>query len=89
MTFSPENRTVYEITSKNWVETEGPQMTSQYEAHALHAGLARLHARMRNNNSRTRLSVTLYVHRASCLYFSPLFNWRWIHFKCKTIDDEI
>jgi hypothetical protein len=41
-----ENRTVYEIMSKNTVETEGPQMTSQYGAYALRAGLARLHARI-------------------------------------------
>jgi hypothetical protein len=30
---------------KNLVETDGPQMTSQYDAHALQAGLARLYAR--------------------------------------------
>ena len=30
--------------SKNVVELEGPQMTSQYGAYGLHAGLARLHA---------------------------------------------
>ena len=42
-----ENRTVYKIMSKSVVETERPQMTSQYGAYALHAGLARLHARMR------------------------------------------
>ena len=42
-----ENRTVYEKIPKNMVETEGPQMTSQYGAYALHAGLARLHALMR------------------------------------------
>ena len=29
------------IIPKNAVETEWPQMTSQYGAHALHAGLAR------------------------------------------------
>ena len=29
------------------VETEGPQMTSQYGANALHAGLERLHVPMR------------------------------------------
>ena len=46
ITFS-ENRTVYEIVSKNTVETEKPQMTSQYGLHALHAGLTRPHARMR------------------------------------------
>jgi hypothetical protein len=33
--------------SKNVVDTEGPQITSQYGAYALHAGLARLYARMR------------------------------------------
>jgi hypothetical protein len=32
--------------AKNWVETEGPQMTSQYGVSALHAGLARLHTLM-------------------------------------------
>jgi hypothetical protein len=31
--------------SKNVVEKEGPQMTSQYDAYVLRAGLARLHAR--------------------------------------------
>ena len=33
-----ENRAVYEIMSKNVVEPEGPQMTSQYGAYALHTG---------------------------------------------------
>jgi hypothetical protein len=33
--------------SKNIVEPEGPQMTSQYGAYALHAGYARLRARRR------------------------------------------
>jgi uncharacterized membrane protein YecN with MAPEG domain len=32
------NRTVYEIMSKNVVEPEGLQMTSQYGAYKLHAG---------------------------------------------------
>jgi hypothetical protein len=45
--FFSENRTVYEIMSKNIVETEGLRMTSQYGAYALRAGLARLYARMR------------------------------------------
>jgi hypothetical protein len=39
------NCTVYEIMSKNMVEPEGPQMTSQRGAYALRAGLARPHAR--------------------------------------------
>ena len=33
-----ENRTVDEIMSKNLVEPEEPQMTSQYSAYALRAG---------------------------------------------------
>ena len=40
--FFSENRTVYEVISKNVVETEGPQMTSQCGACVLRAGLARL-----------------------------------------------
>jgi hypothetical protein len=36
-----------ETMSKNIVETKGPQMTLQYGAYALRAGLARLCARMR------------------------------------------
>ena len=31
-----ENRVVYEKISKSMVELEGPQMTSQYGAYALH-----------------------------------------------------
>ena len=36
--FFLENLVVYEIMSKNVVETEGPQMTSQYGSYAFHAG---------------------------------------------------
>jgi hypothetical protein len=36
--FCFENRAVYEIMSKNVVEPEGPQMTSQYGAYELHTG---------------------------------------------------
>jgi hypothetical protein len=43
------NRTVYQIMSKNVVETKGPQMTSQHGADALRAGLAMLLARMRKH----------------------------------------
>ena len=42
-----ENRAVYEIMSKNVVQLEGPQMTSQYGAYASNGGLARLRARTR------------------------------------------
>ena len=72
-----ENRTVYEIMSKNTVEIEGPQMTSQYGASALHAGLARLYAHMRvhkptrpdtHMNARTRAQAC--THRQVCnIYF--------------------
>jgi hypothetical protein len=33
-----KNRAVYEIISKNMVEPEGPQMTSEHSAYELHAG---------------------------------------------------
>ena len=33
-----ENLAVYQIMSKNMVEPEGPQLTSQYGAYALHSG---------------------------------------------------
>jgi hypothetical protein len=33
-----ENRTVYEMMSKNMVEPEGPQMISQYGAYEFHYG---------------------------------------------------
>ena len=36
--FFPENRAVYEPISKNVVEPEVPQVTSQYGTYALHAG---------------------------------------------------
>jgi hypothetical protein len=49
ITFFSENRTVYDIMSKNSVETEGPQMTTQYGTYALRAGVARLYARMRTH----------------------------------------
>ena len=45
LTFFPESHIGYDIKSKNVVETDGPQMTSKYDAYTLHAGLVRLHAR--------------------------------------------
>ena len=57
--FFSKNRTVYEIMSKNIVETEGPQMTSQYGIYALRAGLARLHAR---THMRTRPVTHMHMH---------------------------
>ena len=46
-----ENRAVFEVMSKNEVEPEGPQMTSQHGAYMLNAGYARLHARTRMHTS--------------------------------------
>ena len=42
--FFLENLAVCETVSKNIVEPEGPQMTSQYGAYELHDGQARLHS---------------------------------------------
>ena len=36
--FFDESRAVCEVMSKNMVELEGPQMTSQYGAYKFHAG---------------------------------------------------
>jgi hypothetical protein len=36
--FFSESRAVYEIMSKNMVEPEGPQITSQYGAYMLQVG---------------------------------------------------
>jgi hypothetical protein len=57
-----ENRTVYEIMSKNVVVTEKSQMTSQYGAYALRAGLARLYARMRLHTP-TRLCTHMHARK--------------------------
>jgi hypothetical protein len=45
--FFSKNLTVYEIMSKNLWEPEWPQITSQYSAYALCAGLVRLYTRPR------------------------------------------
>jgi hypothetical protein len=69
-TFS-ENRTVYEIMSKNTVETEGPQMTSQYGTYALHAGLVRLHACMRMHApTRSCTHIQSRKHAHACTHRS-------------------
>jgi hypothetical protein len=61
ITFFPENRTVYEIMSKNMAGTDGPQMTSQYGAYALRAGLARLYARTRVHTP-ARTGTFMHAH---------------------------
>ena len=48
--------------SKNVFETEGPQMTSQYGAYALRAGLARLCAHMRMQTPK-RLGIHMHGTR--------------------------
>jgi len=44
----PENRTVYYITWKYMAQPEGPKMTTQYGACALHAGLPRQQTHTQN-----------------------------------------
>jgi hypothetical protein len=78
ITFFSENCTVYEIMSRNMIETEVPQMTSQYGACALLAGLARLCARMSMHTSTrpgTHMQARTHVrkHAHSCTQ-SPVRN---------------
>jgi hypothetical protein len=58
--FFSKNRIFYEIMSKNIVETERPQMTSQYGAYALRAGLAKLYELMRMHTP-TRRSTHMHA----------------------------
>jgi hypothetical protein len=88
--FFSENRTVYEIMLKNVVETEGPQMTSQYGAYALRAGLEKLYARTRKHAHRpicntycfsaatmlrTRASLLRYMYIACVVSFQFLCRY--------------
>jgi hypothetical protein len=57
--FFPRINTVYEIMPKN-METDGPQMTSQHGAYALHDGLARLLALV-SMHTPTRLSTHIHA----------------------------
>ena len=59
--------------SKTWVETERRQVTSQYGAHATHAGLARLHA-LTGMHTPTRVRATC-THAHSCTH-RPKSNTR-------------
>jgi hypothetical protein len=70
--------------SKNVVETEGPQMTSQYGAYALRAGLARLYARTcmhtptrPGTNIHARLSnhAHIHTHQYVILIVFPQQQW--------------
>jgi hypothetical protein len=68
--------------SKNIVEPEGPQMSSQNGAYALLAGLARLHARMRIQTP-TRPGTHMYARTRKhahtdqhvILFAFPLQQW--------------
>ena len=55
-----ENRTVYEIMSKNIVEIEGLLMTSQHGAYALHVGLARLYTRTRMHTDQYAVLIAFH-----------------------------
>ena len=64
--------------AKNVVETEGPQMTSQYGAYAMHAGLARLYARMRmhtTTRSGTHTHARTHTNQYVILIAFPSQNW--------------
>jgi hypothetical protein len=74
--FFSENRAVYEIMSKNVVEPERPQMALM-RRFACWISKAKARARAEKGcycfstarmGSRTRHSVTLYVHCLSCFY---------------------
>jgi hypothetical protein len=63
--FFPENRTVYEIMSKNVVKTEGPQMTSQYGAYALRPRQDYKHVR---TCTRPRARVSTSTHARASMH---------------------
>jgi hypothetical protein len=74
--FPPENRVIYDIIWKNMVQPERPQTTIQPMRFACRINKARMQAYSIFNTyrfstttmvTRTRLDVTLYVHRLSCL----------------------
>jgi hypothetical protein len=66
-----ENRVVYEIMSKNKVEPEEPQITSQYGAYELHVSYASLHTCMRMQTP-TRLGTRTRAHKYVIrISFSP------------------
>ena len=56
--------------SKNVMETECSQMTSQYGAYALHAGLLRLHAFM---HMHTPTRPGTHMHEHACAH-EPISN---------------
>ena len=66
-TIHSENRAVYDIMSKNMVEPERTQMTSQYGACVLHAGQVRLRARAHTSTHKrahetTHASINTHAH---------------------------
>ena len=68
--------------SKNIVETEGPQMTSQYGVYALRAGLARLYARMRmhtptrpGNHKHARTRKDAHIDQYVIVIAFPQQHW--------------
>ena len=72
--------------SKNVVEIEGPQVTSQYGAYALRAELARLHTRMRlhtptrprpgtHTHARASMHTRARAHRYVTLTAFPHQQW--------------
>ena len=76
--------------SKNLVETEEPQITSQHGAYALRAGLARLYARMRMHTP-TRLGTHVhartrkYAHTDQYVILIALPQQQWLRERASMI----
>jgi hypothetical protein len=67
--------------SKDVVETEGPQMTSQYGAYALRAGLARLYARMRLHTLTrpvTHMHARMHAHTVQYVILTAFPQQQWL-----------
>jgi hypothetical protein len=57
--FFLENRAVYEIMSKNMLQLEGQQMTSQYGAYALHSGY--VYAARVHDHTHKHISFVIFI----------------------------
>ena len=60
--------------SENMVEPDEPQITSKYEAYALHAGYARLHARSAYTRPRARAPTLKHAHAQAEICNSYCFS---------------
>ena len=75
-----ENSSVYETMSKNVVEPEKPQTTSQYETYALHAGLERRYVLIRTHmpthpDTHMHARARTHTHKYVILTAFPRQQW--------------